>query len=112
LLNLPSHKTSGYYLKPIFGYSSLGDQTGIPENTGFENSDINVNMSGGFTARLGQGYRYKEQFSAELYWEYRTNDSDTVFSNSGNSYSSNYASNIFYLNGYYHFPNQGQNWSF
>lgn len=41
--------TSGYYLKPIFGYSSLGGQTGIPENTGFENGDINVNMSGGFT---------------------------------------------------------------
>ena len=50
------------------------------------------------------GYRYGNGWSAELDWEYRTNDNDSIDFSDGASFSDgDFSSNIIYLNGYYTF---------
>lgn len=57
---------------------------------------------------IGVGYRIDPRLSAEFGWEYRSNDSKTVLDATSEFGDGNYASNIFYLNGHYHFEQVGK----
>lgn len=98
-----AQEDSGWFLKPSFGISTLSNQTGTASDAGAFNGEWDVNTSSGFNAGLGLGYQYNHNVSVELYWEYRTNDTDTTLAATGEVFEGNYASNMFYLNGYYHF---------
>jgi opacity protein-like surface antigen len=91
-----------FYLKPHAGLSLAQDndfgQAGV--------AAAGVTGSGaydtGFAGGLGIGYRYGNGFSAEIDWEYRSNDNDRIGFSDGTSFSDgNLASSTFYLNGYY-----------
>lgn len=100
----------GWYLKPTLGFSSLSDQSGTLSSTDGLDGEADIDLSSGFLAGFGVGYRYASPWRSELYWEYRSNDSDTRINQSEQAFSGNYASSIFYLNGYYHFYENSQ-WS-
>lgn len=100
----------GWFVKPMIGYSQLSDQAVSASGAAAFDGNWDINTSGGFAAGLGVGYQYNPQWSIELYWEYRSNDSDTSLTSNTGTFSGNYASNIFYLNGYYHFS-RSENWA-
>jgi len=92
-----------WQLRPIIGLSSLPDVMGDANPTG----NLDVSTDSGFLAGLGLGYRLNQNWSAELAWEYRSNDSAaelTSLQGDVNFDSGDYASNVFHLNGIYHWP--------
>lgn len=105
-----SHTTlaadAGWFAKPYVGASLLSDTDGsrVDQIT----QDLDVESDTGFLAGLGVGYRYNDNWAAEIAWEYRTNDSETIFADGTRFGDGNYASNIFYLNGYYYFEAKGR----
>ncbi|MGC6481148.1 MAG: outer membrane beta-barrel protein [Porticoccaceae bacterium] len=94
-------ETGGLYVKPTFGMSNLSNSSGV--RTGQVDQVIEVNTSLGFTAGISLGYRYNHNLSAELGWEYRSNDSETIYSDGTLFPNGNFASNLFYVNGIWHF---------
>lgn len=92
------------------GLSSLPDTRGTIDDFNLETpgSSIDVSLSGGFAAGAGIGYRYNPRIAVELAWEYRSNDSETDFESGTRFDAGNYASNTFFLNGFYNFDNRGR----
>ncbi len=100
---------NNWYLKPTIGISQMGDQKGQTTGVGSVDGPVNLELDSGFTPGMAFGYNYDNGWAAELAWEYRTNDSQSTLSDSTFFPEGNYASNVFFFNGYYHFTTQG-NW--
>ena len=100
---------SGWFLRPTFGLSNLSDTSGELLATPDGASRVTVATESGFATGLGLGYQYNPNLAVEIFWEYRTNDSDSQLVDN-TIYSGNYASNVFYLNGYYYFDSESD-WS-
>jgi len=100
---------SNWFVRPILSLSNLSETSGqITTADGTGAADVSTD--GGFSAGLGLGYQYNANVAVELFWEYRTNDSDTTLPNAS-VIGGNYASNVFYLNGFYYFDNAADsNW--
>lgn len=96
---------SGWFMKPVLGLSQMSSTDGNSTGVGLQNGMVDVDLDSGLSAGLGFGYRYNPNLSVELSWEYRSNDSETTLPDTTLFDDGNYASNIFYLNGYYHFDN-------
>ncbi|BDX08510.1 outer membrane protein [Planctobacterium marinum] len=92
---------ASWYVKPYLGLSSISDQQGTLVQAA-NNTDITTNTDSGFTSGIALGYQYNAHYSAELGWEYRSSDTDSQLSANDNSYGGNYASSLFFLNGFYH----------
>lgn len=93
-----------FYGKIYGGVNVLGDesynQTGVATAGATGDSSFDTGMMAGAAA----GYFFTDNIAAEIAWDYRRNDSDSnTFSDGTNFSSGDYASNIFFLNGYYHF---------
>ena len=100
---------------PYVGASLLNDRTAniTALNIGgndFPAGSLDIQTDSGFYAGLGLGYTFDNQVVAELAWEYRTNDSETVLPDSATVYGGNLASSIFYANLYYPVI-QNQDWT-
>jgi outer membrane autotransporter protein len=93
----------GWYLKPLIAISQLSDQTGTTFGIGAVDGSADAQISGGFASGLNIGYSYNEHWSAELGWEYRSNDSEVSLADGQRFTEGNYASNSFFLNGIYSF---------
>jgi len=91
-----------WYIKPTFGFSSLSDQKGQVTDVLDQTGNVDFNVASGFNAGLGAGYFVDENWALELYWEYRSNDSDTVLPGGLEFTEGNFASNMFAANAYYY----------
>jgi outer membrane protein W len=100
----------GYFLRPVFGISQLSDTDGQTQDIGATNGNLDISVDGGFNAGLGFGYHYNNNIAVEVFWEYRTNDSEALIDDGTFFEEGNYASNIFYLNGFYFIENESS-WS-
>lgn len=98
-----------WFVRPNIGFSSMSDQTVNATDVADTSGSTDVNIGSGFLTGLGLGYRFNDKFSAELAWEYRTNDSEVSLSNGQLFEEGNYASNTFFLNAAYSFDNS-TNW--
>lgn len=99
----------GWFLRPIFSLSNLSDTTGAISGSS-QSGTVEITTDSGFSAGLGLGYQYNQNVAVEIFWEYRTNDSNTTFAD-GTSFTGNYASNVFFLNGFYYFDSGSKsNW--
>ncbi|EED31715.1 hypothetical protein NOR53_3696 [gamma proteobacterium NOR5-3] len=100
---------AGWFARAWGGYSGLADTDGtidgFPGTTPWDTVDVST--TGGFTAGAGVGYRYNQRLGVELAWEYRSNDSETEFGDGTSFSDGNYASNTFFLNGYYYLAPRG-----
>jgi len=100
-------RDGNWYVKPTIGYTTLSsssfDRTGFSAQDGSGRGEFDS----GYMAGIGLGYRYGNGWSAELAWEYRSNDVDQVSFSDGSVISDgDFASNIIYLNGYYIFKRE------
>jgi opacity protein-like surface antigen len=97
---------SGWFVRPYIGISQMSDTSANATQVDNLNGDVAVSLDSGFTAGLGLGYQYNSRFAAELAWEYRSNGSQTTVADQSIFKEGNYASNLFFINGFYFFPNQ------
>ncbi len=97
-----------WYLKPTVGISQMGDKKGQTVDLGSVNGTAEIELDGGFTPGLSFGYNFGNQWATEFGWEYRSNDSQTTLADGTFYPEGNYASNVFFLNGYYHFNTQSK----
>ena len=101
-----------WYLKPSVGLSIYSSVEGTSENIGTADGKITADLDTGFSAGLGIGYQINKHWSIELDWEYRSNDSSTTLPDGDTFDEGNYASNVFFINGYYDFAPVGSWTSF
>ena len=104
-------KQGDYFLRPVFGLSQLSNTSGASEGLGQVDGDIMVNIDNGINAGLGFGYFYNDNFAVELFWEYRSNESQTTLPDATFYEEGNYASNLIIVNGHYYFDTT-TNWQF
>lgn len=93
-----------FYGKLYGGANFLGDksfnQSGIAATDATGDASYDTGMMAGAAA----GYFLTNNIAAEIAWDYRRNESDSyTFSDGTNFKDGDFASNIFFLNGYYHF---------
>ncbi len=107
--NKQGQERSPWYFAPVIGISQLSDLTATADNVFGSTGDAEVGIDSGFIAGIAAGYQYDQNWSGELGWEYRTNDSAVMLPNGTLFSEGNYASNSFSLTGKYAFANQ-RNW--
>ncbi len=89
-----------FYVKPYAGFIGIQDMTlQLVDNN--QTTNIDIENGFGFTTGISLGYKFTENVTAEIGWEYKSNDI-TVINNNVRS-SGDYASNFIYLNGIYNF---------
>lgn len=98
-----------WFVRPYIGYSNLSDTEGVASNVDGINGPADISVDGGFTAGLGVGYQFTQRVSAELAWEYRSNDSETNLDGQSLFTEGNYASSVFLANLFYDLAPRG-NW--
>ncbi|MFC3096172.1 porin family protein [Alteromonas sediminis] len=98
-----------WYLKPTFGLSTLSDQSGRVSDVLNQTGAVDVNLDAGLNAGLGVGYFVDEYWAVELYWEYRSNDSETILPGDIVFTDGNFASSMFALNTSY-YSNLNADW--
>jgi opacity protein-like surface antigen len=100
----PLWAQGNYYLKPHAGFSMAQDNDFGQNGVAGAGATGDGSYDGGFATGLAFGYRYGNGFSAEIDWEYRRNDIDSVVFSDGTRFSKgDLASNIVSLNVYYTF---------
>lgn len=101
--NAFANDSGKWYGKLYGGYSILGDQT-INQTGVAATGAIGKNENdSGFLAGGSVGYHYSNNLSAELAWDYITNDATNKFSDGTNFNDGDFSSSIFFLNGRYTF---------
>lgn len=93
-----------WFVRPYVGLSQMSDLDQVRSNG---NLATDIQLDSGFVAGLGLGYRYNRHWAAEFAWEYRSNESVTDIDGLGSYPDGNYASNTFFLNGFYYFQSTG-----
>ena len=109
LIAAPAMAEDNWFVRPYLGLSQMSDIDGDFEDIEGLSGKAEVDLETGFTGGLGIGYRLSDEFAVEFGWEYRSNDSEVLLAGREEFDDGNYASNIFYLNGHYHFAPSG-NW--
>ena len=96
---------STWYVKSALGLSLLSDQSGEVDSVLGQTGNTDINTDGGFNAGVAAGYFIDENWAVELYWEYRTNDSETMLPGGVQFTDGNFASSVFAANAYYYTKN-------
>ena len=104
LMTLPTYAEDGsWFVRPYVGLSQMSNLTATSESVGSADGSSDIQLDSGFTAGFGVGYQYNENWAAELAWEYRSNDSEVTLPDGKIYTDGNYASNIFFISGFYYF---------
>lgn len=97
-------ETNRFYGKLSGGVTFLGDQDFKQTGVAGAGATGTGEYSEGWLAGGALGYRFTDNWAAELAWDYRTNGVDkTTFTDGTTFNDGDFASNIFFLNGYYRF---------
>ena len=97
----------GWFVRAYGGISEMSDIDGDAVGINGVDGKADITLDTGFTAGLGAGYRFDNNWAAELAWEFRSNDSETELPSGAVYDDGNYASSTLFLNGYYHFARSG-----
>jgi opacity protein-like surface antigen len=94
-LSITTVAADAFYVKPYVGISYMNDVT-----TTQAPAAVAVELEKGMVLGAAFGYQYSSQLAAEVSWEYRSNDSETLV---GNQFypEGNYAANLIFVNGIY-----------
>lgn len=104
LLATPAFAEGNYYIKPHLGLSTVQDNDLAQAGVATPGAEGDGSYDTGFATGVAFGYRYGNGWSAEIDWEYRSNDNDEVSFTDGTRFDDgDIASNVFYVNGYYTF---------
>lgn len=110
-INLMAADTGNWFVRPFVGLSQMSDLSADTENLGALDGRSQIDLDAGFNAGIGWGYRYNDRVAVELAWEYRTNDSSVTLADNSEFSDGNYASNMFFLNGFYYPQVKSLRWS-
>jgi opacity protein-like surface antigen len=99
-----------WFVRPFVGLSQMSDLTVKATDIDSLSGDAQIKLDSGFNAGLGVGYQYSNNLAVELAWEYRSNGSETTIDEQSVFNEGNYASNMFFVNGFYYFD-EVNNWS-
>ena len=110
-INVLADDKSGWFVRPFVGISQISDLSADTRNLGSIDGSSDISVDSGFNAGIGLGYRYNERVAVEIAWDYRTNDSSVVLADSSEFGDGDYASNMFYLNGFYYPKVESDKWS-
>ena len=92
------------YIKLYGGTNFIGDKSYNQTEVAAAGTIGNSSFDTGMMTGAAVGYFFTDHTAAEISWDYRRNESDSnTFSDGTNFSSGDYASNIFFLNGFYHF---------
>ena len=93
-----------FYGKLTGGLSVLGDQKFSQTGVAGAGATGTGDYSSGFLAGGALGYRFTDNWSTEVAWDYRNNGADkTTFSDGSSFNDGDFASALFFVNGYYRF---------
>ncbi len=93
-----------FFGKLYSGSSILGDQNLSQTGVATAGATGDASFDTGWMAGAAVGYYFTDNIAAELAWDYRSNGLNKAnFSDGKNFNEGDFASNIFFLNGYYHF---------
>lgn len=90
-----------FYVKPTLAFSLLSDQTSNTLGVGALDGSADIKLESGFASGLNLGFNLNENWSSEIGWEYRSNDSEVTPADGQRFPDGNFASNIFFVNGLY-----------
>lgn len=107
--DLFAQSEEGWFLRPYLGLSQMSDINANTLDIGSVDGSADISLDSGFTAGLGVGYRYNNYVAAEFAWEYRSNESEVTLADMQTFDEGNYASNTFFLNGFY-YPDGFETW--
>ena len=110
-LKLMAADAGNWFVRPFVGLSQMSDLSADSENLGTVDGRSQIDLDSGFNAGIGWGYRYNDRIAVELAWEYRTNDSSVTLADNSVFPDGNYASNMFFLNGFYYPDVEAGRWS-
>ena len=97
-----------WFVRSHLANSQVSSQSVTANNIAIGVNRAEIDIDNGFAAGLGIGYQLNQRWAAELGWEYRSNDAETLLDNGQAFADGNYASNIFYLNGIYSLAPKGK----
>ncbi len=110
-INSMAAEDSGWFVRPFIGASQMSDLSADTRNLGSLDGSASLDLDSGFNAGIGIGYRYNPRVAVEVAWDYRSNDSSVVLADDSEFSSGDYASNMFYLNGFYFPEVASEKWS-
>jgi outer membrane protein W len=95
----------GRFFGKIYGGASmLGDQDLSQTGVAAAGAKADASFDSGWMAGAAGGYYFTDNIAAEIAWDYRSNGLDKANFGGGTNFSEgDFASNIFFVNGYYHF---------
>ena len=97
----------GWFVRAYGGISELSDIDGDAIGIDDVDGKADIALDTGFNAGIGAGYRFGNNWSAELAWEFRSNDNVAELPSGALYDDGNYASSTLFLNGYYHLARSG-----
>ena len=97
----------GWFVRAYGGISELSDIDGDAIGIDDVDGKADIALDTGFNAGLGAGYRFGNNWAAELAWEFRSNDNEVELPSGAVYDDGNYASSTLFLNGYYHLARSG-----
>lgn len=99
-----SMSNEGKFFGKLYGGTSiLGDQNISQTGVAAVGATSDASFDAGMVVGGAAGYYFTDNISAELAWDYRSNSLDRAnFSDGTNFNDGDFASNIFFVNGYYH----------
>jgi outer membrane protein W len=93
-----------FFGKLYGGPSLLGNQKIQQTGVAAAGATSDASFDTGYAFGGAAGYYFTENLATELAWDYRNNSLDKADFGGGTNFAEgDYASNIFFLNGYYHF---------
>jgi outer membrane protein W len=99
-----AHDTAGFYANLYAGPSFLSSTNLTETRNAAGNVSGNASFDTGFGFGGAVGYRYGNGWAAELAWDYRSQGLKRV---GGTTADGDFASNTFFVNGYYRFAKWG-----
>lgn len=99
-----AHDTAGFYANLYAGPSFLSSTNLTETRSAGGNVSGNASFDTGFGFGGAVGYRYGNGWAAELAWDYRSQGLKRV---GGTTADGDFASNTFFVNGYYRFAKWG-----
>ena len=94
-----------FYVKPYAGFIGIQDMS-LDLVSNSQTTNISVENGFGWTSGISFGYTFTKNLSAEIGWEYKTNDVTVIINNIRST--GDYASNFIYVNGMYSFDTQSR----
>lgn len=94
-----------FYVKPYGGFIGIQNME-LELQSNNQLTDIEIENGFGYTAGISFGYNFSKNITAEIGWEYKTNE--VTVTNNNTKTNGDYASNFIYLNGIYNIDTNGK----